>query len=214
MVCKQCENLGPARGPVQPRSTALDADTVALVSQQGSAAVTPLKLLARRARAMADTAPFSDYPREFASHSRPLAPLYRMRSDCFAGVCPIAACETLHVLWSLPDEGLAVFAGAPATVKQLSKLQPRPVYGFSPDDPPALPTGKVFVQGKAGTAISVAVAALGYVLESVPPYAPHAAWLVAADGSIASALSKLEALFALPALMSVEPQMLRPVARR
>ena len=62
--------------------------------------------------------------------------------------------------------------------------------------------------------LAEAVTPLGYEVESVPPYAPDAAWLVASDRSIASALSNLKALMATPGLESVEPQMLRPAKSR
>jgi hypothetical protein len=58
------------------------------------------------------------------------------------------------------------------------------------------------------------VAAVEYRIESVPAYAPHAAWLIARDGEISTALAGLESLIALDGLASVEPQMLRPVSRR
>ena len=164
--------------------------------------------------AMTAPTPFHDYPATFASHSRASAPRYRICADCFAGRTGVAGFEGLTVLQLLADEGLSVFAGTPPAGDELAGLEPRPVYALSADDPPAVPTGRVFVQGKTEGSVAGAVTALGYVVESVPPYAPHAAWIIADNGSIATALSNLEALFELDAIVSAEPQMLRPTARR
>jgi hypothetical protein len=125
----------------------------------------------------------------------------------------------MPVLAALPAEGISVFGGSPRVLG--NDVQPlcRPVYSFSDAEPPAVPTGRVFVQlGKDESRESVSLAELvgraGYEVESVPPYAPNAAWVVASDGKIASALANLERLIATPGIESVEPQMLRPAAYR
>lgn len=115
------------------------------------------------------------------------------------------------MLASLPGEDLAVFAGPPPADVD---AEVRPVYAFSETELPAVPTGRVFVQHEAEVDLAERVKGPGYEVESVPPWAPQAAWLVATDGSIATALQNLEALMTLDGIVSVEPQMLRPAARR
>ncbi len=157
---------------------------------------------------------FRDYPDSFPSHSRPSAPIYRMRDDCFAGLSGAAGLEGMSVLATLPAEGISVFAGPHSALTGAAEAECRPVYAFSGKVPPAIPTGRVFVQGTKDVNLAETVTPLRYEVESVPPYAPHAAWIVASDGSIASALSNLKALMAATGLESVEPQMLRPATLR
>lgn len=156
---------------------------------------------------------FPDCPNSFPSHSRGGAPRYRSRSGCFAARTGAPGLEGARVLWSLRSEGLSVYAGAPP-VSVAAEAACRPVYALSDDEPPAIPTGRVFVQATEGIDLAGVVAPLGFAVESVPPYAPHAAWLTASDGSIATSLANLSALMAADGIASVEPQMLRPAADR
>jgi hypothetical protein len=137
-----------------------------------------------------------------------------MRKDCFAGHSGAAALEGTSVLATLPAEGLSVFAGRHSALTGAIEAECRPVYAFSSKVPPAIPTGRVFVQGAKDVKLAEIVTPLRYEVESVPPYAPHAAWVVASDHSIASALSNLKALMSATRLESVEPQMLRPATLR
>ena len=157
---------------------------------------------------------FRDYPGSFPSHSRPSAQIYRMRGDCFAGLSGAAGLGGILVLATLPAEGISVFAGPHSALTVAAEAECRPVYAFSGKEPPAIPTGRVFVQGAKDVNLAETVTPLRYEVESVPPYAPHAAWIVASDRSIASALSNLKALMAVSGLESVEPQMLRPATLR
>ena len=152
---------------------------------------------------------FPGYPTSFPSHSRASSRVYHLRSDCFASASDAAELRTLQVLETLPEEELTVFSGSPP-----ADLDCRPVYAFSEEEPPAVPTGRVFVQCAPGASVAEVVDPLGYEVESVPAYAPQAAWLVARDHSVASALSNLPALMAAPGLDAVEPQMLRPAVLR
>lgn len=157
---------------------------------------------------------FRDYPLTFPASSRPSARRYRMRTDCFA--CPDDASHVaaLPVLWSLPDEAIAVVAASPAAIDRPLPEGCRPAYAFSDAESPAIPTGRIFIQRAPTLDLADSLQPLGYDVESVPGYAPHAAWIVASDGSIASALSGLEKLFAAAGIDSVEPQMLRAAAFR
>ena len=155
-------------------------------------------------------APFRGYPAIFPSHSR-RARRYALRDDCFAGPAGAPALRRLRVIYVLPGEDLAVYSGPPPAG---TELELRPVYAFSAEELPAVPTGRVFVQSSKAGDLAQRVARLGYRIESVPQYAPHAAWLVAADGAVATALRNVEALIALDGIDSVEPQMLSPAAPR
>jgi hypothetical protein len=92
-----------------------------------------------------------------------------------------------------------------------------PVYRTVPGGSLAVPTGRVFVQfGEAteATAQRGLLADAGFVLESVPGYAPHAAWVTPANGQVEDALRGLERLRDLPRVESVEPQLVGRSARR
>ena len=134
-----------------------------------------------------------------------------MRCDCFAAASDAAGLEGVSVLAILPEEGISVFEQPLPDLATSGKAQCRPVYAFSGNQPPAIPTGRIFVQGGKGANLGEIVNALGYEIEDRPPYAPNSAWIVASDRSIASALSNLQHLMAAAGLESVEPQMLRPL---
>lgn len=154
--------------------------------------------------------PFEDYPESFPSHSRPGARVYRIRRDRV--VCDSGALPSRMVLATFPAEGLSI-AALPQVGPMIDETRCRPVYAFADDDTPAIPTGRVFVTVAGDVDIASSIGS-HYSIESRPPYASNAAWLVARDGTIACALSNLEALMAADGIESVEPQMLRPVATR
>jgi hypothetical protein len=68
-----------------------------------------------------------------------------------------------------------------------------------------VPTGRIFIQARTAKDLAKLIAPLGYVIESVPPYTPYAAWIAARRGSIAAALVQLEALIAPEKVDSTEP---------
>lgn len=157
---------------------------------------------------------FRNYPESFPAHSRPSAGRYRMRGDCFACRDDAHATATMTIMAALPAERLLMVAGRPAMLDDPDAAGCRPVYAVTDDAPPAIPTGRVFVQGARHADLAAVLAPLGFDIESVPPFARHAAWIVAADGSIATALSNLDALIAADGIDSAEPQMLRPMGYR
>lgn len=160
------------------------------------------------------SAVFDDYPESFPAHSRPSAGRYRLRRDCFACSDDASGARGLPVMAALPAEGLLLLAGRPDALRDEFASACRPVYALGDDPTAAIPTGRVFVQAAAGTDLAAVLAPLGFEIESVPPYAPHAAWIVAGDGSIATALMELDALIAAEGIESAEPQMLRPMGFR
>lgn len=92
-----------------------------------------------------------------------------------------------------------------------------PVYRRVPGGDIVVPTGLVFVRfGEHDAAEDHRddLSGAGYALEQVPGYAPHAAWVRAASGSIADALRNVGRLSGLSGVVSVEPQMIGERSRR
>lgn len=91
----------------------------------------------------------------------------------------------------------------------------RPVYEIDRSGVLAYPSGSVWVRFRAGDSPSQHVAQLeaaGYRIDSIPGYAPHAAFVRADD--IATALANLEALRTIDGVEAVEPQLLMDRALR
>jgi hypothetical protein len=115
-------------------------------------------------------------------------------------------------------------AGLPKTVPrpqgaayELDESAESPVYRPGGTGAAAIPTGRVFVRFAEGTeagAHADALATAGFTLESVPAYAPHAAWVRPASGRLADALTSFDRLRALPGVENVEPQFETEAARR
>lgn len=81
----------------------------------------------------------------------------------------------------------------------------------------AVPTGRVlirFLPGDTAAEHAAEIERAGYRIEEILSYAPEAAWLTAAAGGIAPALQRLNQLEIISNVQHVEPQLLRPAARR
>jgi hypothetical protein len=92
-----------------------------------------------------------------------------------------------------------------------------PVYRSTPAAEPVAPTGRALVrfpERDRAERHRDALAAAGFVLEATLPYAPHAAWVRAASGGIASLLAGLDRLSAVAEVEAVEPQLVGRAARR
>lgn len=92
-----------------------------------------------------------------------------------------------------------------------------PVYRQMPGGEFAVPTGRVFVrfdERDSATRHEKELGAAGYRIEQVPSYAPHAAWLRPASGSVADALRRLGGVEKLASVEHVEPQLLTTPAVR
>jgi hypothetical protein len=114
--------------------------------------------------------------------------------------------EATQALLVLAQGRVVVVRGDIATARRKAG----PVYA-TPGGPLAVPTGRVFVRFRAGTPAAEKgdeLEAAGYRIELVPGYAPHAAWVRAGDGTIASALMGLERLRGLTDVEHVETEML------
>jgi hypothetical protein len=92
-----------------------------------------------------------------------------------------------------------------------------PVYRSADGVSHASATGRVFVRFDDGTDAAThteELSRLGYRVEGIPSYAPHAAWILATDGSPGTALAGLPALQRLPGVRHVEPELLRTKSER
>jgi hypothetical protein len=117
----------------------------------------------------------------------------------------------------LEDGSIGVFN---ADASHLGKARTGPVYqpaGQSGLATLAVPTGRVLVRFQSGASAasrSTDIAQAGYRIEETLAHAPNAAWVRAADGSIATALRSMERLESLSQIERVEPQLIRSAARR
>ena len=118
--------------------------------------------------------------------------------------------------FTLEDGTVAVLRGAPpAPSAPGSQL----VAVYAPDGAadPCVPTGRVLLRypdNQQAADHRGEVEAAGCVILEPLAYAPQAAWVAAASGRVADALSALDSLAALPDVVAVEPQMLRRSAKR
>jgi len=90
-----------------------------------------------------------------------------------------------------------------------------PVYRNTNDGAVVIASGRSFVrvaEGRHIQELSEPLRAAGYAIEAAPPWAPHAAWLKASTP--AAGLQGLTRLARIPGVVHVEPELLRPRARR
>jgi hypothetical protein len=133
------------------------------------------------------------------------------RSDEWVAI-PLAkdASPPANARFLLENDGIAVVPKSPA-VEAAEDV--RPVYRIEPGGHPAVPTGRVFVrlrEGEPANERNDDFARAGYVIENIPAWAPHTAWLRPASGGIVAALNGMERLRSLTDVENVEPQLLRP----
>jgi hypothetical protein len=105
----------------------------------------------------------------------------------------------------------------PTRSRELEDRVVGPVYRHTADGQLAVPTGRVFVRfapGDSAARHEEDIAAAGYQVQEVPSYAPHAAWLSAASGTVVDALRGLDRVRRLPGVEHAEPQLLTAPARR
>ena len=140
---------------------------------------------------------------------------YTRRPACYAvhGPLPAEVMRSASHRW--PESGLAVCAGDPPPSLPPTSLGA--VYESEPGGTPMVPSGRVFVRFAERLRAEdrrEQIASAGYVIQQVPEFAPHAAWVEALSGDIADGLRSLSALQALPGVENVEPQILSPRAAR
>ena len=118
--------------------------------------------------------------------------------------------EGASIVFRFADEGIVVLRDTVATTR-LTKTGP--VYRIEGGDVWAVPTGCVFVRfEKSESVVARAdeLAKLGFSIEKVPSYAPHAAWIRPRSEAIGDALLALARLRELPRIRAVEPELLSP----
>ncbi|MEW5754845.1 MAG: hypothetical protein AB1810_00935 [Pseudomonadota bacterium] len=156
--------------------------------------------------------PFDSYPEKLRQSSNSEAPFFHRAADLFAVRGPVPESVKSRVSAIIEEGQYAVCRGAPA-----AEVDCVPVYRLEGGALPAVATGLVYVRFAEG--ISAAdrgadLLAAGYRIERVPPYAPHTAWVIAADGNAARGLGEIGKLMSLPGVAHVEPQMLMPKTAR
>ncbi len=152
----------------------------------------------------------ANFPQQFRSSLAADAPGYRRKPGYYAVHYPSPQGQVPGAEFTLEDGTIAVFQGDPPSNPTSPSTPISPVYAAIPSDLAAIPTGKVFVQFSSGSApdYQSQLTQAGYRIESVPEYAPQAAWLIPASGQIADGLKGLAALDQIPTVTSVEVQVL------
>jgi hypothetical protein len=92
-----------------------------------------------------------------------------------------------------------------------------PVYYTGDSRTLAVPTGRLFVRLKKGLRAEskeAAFARAGYAIADIPSYAPNAAWLAPARGSIADSLARIGRVERIAGVVNVEPELLQPRVAR
>lgn len=112
----------------------------------------------------------------------------------------------------LPGDEITIIRGEPPLTAPPDH-EILPVYASAKHSTPAVVTQRIFVRLEEDTPFDKVrgpVEALGFRIDDIPVHAPHCAWLEPESGSVGDSLSKLEQLRALPRVVNVEPQVLRP----
>jgi hypothetical protein len=118
---------------------------------------------------------------------------------------------------SFEGERIAVEPASAAAERNVDRGSLGPVYRQSPGGGLAVPTGRAFVsfaEGEDAARHGDDLAAVGYEIDAVPGYAPHAAWVRPASGSVVDGLRNLERLERVPGVEAVQPQVLTEAGRR
>ncbi|MGI5122403.1 hypothetical protein ACQEU5_23095 [Marinactinospora thermotolerans] len=106
-------------------------------------------------------------------------------------------------------ETVSVVQGPPLRLPPGSRVGP--VYRRTPGGEVVVPTGRLhvrFAEGERAEEQRAELAGIGVVIDRVPAYAPHTAWVRGARGDIAESLRLVERLAALDGVRNVEPEML------
>jgi hypothetical protein len=157
-----------------------------------------------------------EYPHELPAGTTPGTPVYTRLPGYYAVHGPRSDTAVPAPVLSFDEGPIAVMPGSPeqegAAPEKIS-----PVYSLQPTGTFAVPTGRVFIRFAEGISVpdrAEEIRKAGYKVAQRLEYAPNAAWLRAASGSIADALNKIDALSTVPGVENVEPQMLMQGARR
>lgn len=154
---------------------------------------------------------FASYPRRISAALQHPQSVYTLMDGYFAVRGPIPPHPALSLAATLEDD-LALYRGTPPdAVLSDRRLTVLPVYALSSNGPLALPTGRIFLRYKESIDITTqrdAIERAGYSLTGALPYAPDSGWVERSNGRMDEALAHMDALFRLPGISNVEPQML------
>lgn len=152
------------------------------------------------------------FPTSFPQSSDAAAARYERVPGVFAVLGPLPDVLQPQLVHSLSSDMVHVCRGAPPDATQWPPSATiAAVYRLRGTGPDAVPTGRVFVrftdgipaQERAGD-----LASAGFQIDSVPGYAPHAAWLKSASEDPGAALARVDALAAVPDVVRVEAEVL------
>jgi hypothetical protein len=162
--------------------------------------------------------PLAAFPTKFIASTQHKDVHYYRQTHLFAVHGPVPRALQAQVNQILGDGKVSLCRGEVPRVPELDLLSKlSPVYSLGPGSPPAIPTGRVFIRFTEQVAAQDRqgdLARLGYRIVRVTPYTRHTAWLDSVSGTIAEALAGLPDLEQLPDVANVEPEMLKPMARK
>jgi hypothetical protein len=164
---------------------------------------------------MTSDACISRFPDRFPLNSQAASPVY-VRDDALFAVhdadVDIPGCQCIGELGS---GHIRMYRGTlPATYIKNSGKKVTPVYSLSPGGGTAVPTGRLFARFESKTDARAQESALhdiGFNIDSIPPYATFAAWVVSTTGQPEDAMRNIDKIRALQHMENVEPEMLRPI---
>lgn len=164
--------------------------------------------------------PIAGFPNELQHSLQNPQLVYRLAGDLFAvrtgDTQPPAGATPLFAVATDSGETIGVYRGnSQWSSSALSRAGA--VYRAVAEGRLVVPTGRVLVRFAEGADASERAGDLtraGYRIVRVLAYAPHSAWLEAADGSVKSALNRIGRLQRLAGVVNVEPQLLAPRAEK
>lgn len=138
--------------------------------------------------------------------------------DYFAIHGPVPATLKAQVVEVLSDGEISLCRGEPPQqLDPQSRSWITPVYSLEPGGPPAVPTGRIFIRFTDHIEVrnrQESLVSAGYTILRINPYARHTAWLGIASGITAEALLGIPRLERLSDVVNVEPEMVKPIARK
>ena len=167
---------------------------------------------------MVNENPESAFPNQIAVGTDRADVTYIRLAGHFAVHGTLPAALTASRIGLLGEESVSICRGAWPRPDQLAPgTIVTPVYAPGGVGPPAVPTGLVFIRFTDRVTVESRRARIeqaGYVISQTLSYAPQAAWLRAASGSMADALTNLDRLATLDDIAAVTPQLIAHAARR
>jgi hypothetical protein len=162
--------------------------------------------------------PLAAFPTEFIASTQHKDIHYYRQTHLFAVHGSVPRALQAQVSQVLGDGEVSLCRGETPRAPEpdlLSKLSP--VYSLGPGSPPAVPTGRVFIRFTEHVAAQDRqddLIRLGYRIARITPYTRHTAWLGSVSGTIVEALAGLSDLEQIPDVVNVEPEILKPMARK